>query len=135
MPESNQHLQLVKILIEEISKNVPPDCVGLIQFDSPDSTNHPPETIEGYRPDAYYQFENLLVIGEAKTSDDVDRRHSRDQYEAYLKECASFYGQAFFVITVPLLEKATANNILYNLRKTIPGDYKIIVKGWIGGSV
>ena len=135
MPESSQHLNLVKVLIEEFSKIVPSDCIRLIQFDSPDSSSLPPKIGKGYRPDAYYQFKDLLVVGEAKTSDDVERRHSREQYEAYLKECASFYGQAFFVITVPLLEKASANNILKNLKKTIHGEYRIIVKGWIGGSV
>ena len=133
MPESSQHLKLVKILIDEITKIIPSDCFRLLQTDTPDSLNYPPKTSEGYRPDAYYQFEDLLVIGDAKSRNDVEARHSRAQYESYLKECAGFHGQAFMILVVPLLEQASANNILRNLKKKIPGEYKIIVNGWIEG--
>ena len=135
MPESIQHHQLVQVLKIEVQAIVPPDCWSLIQIDAPDSLNLPPQTNEGYRPDVYYQFEKLLVIGDAKTKNDVETRHSRAQYESYLKECAVFHGQAFMIMAVPLLEQASANNILRNLKKKIPGDYKIIVKGWIGGAL
>lgn len=131
MPESIQHHQLVQILKLEMQAVVPPDRWRLIQIDSPDSLNPPSKTIEKYRPDAYYQFEELLVIGEAKTSNDVEKQHSRAQYESYLRECSNFSGQAILIIVVPLLEQASANNILQNLKKKFLGDYQIIVKGWI----
>ena len=134
MSESIQHHQLVQVLKNEVKSIVPPECWGLVQIDSPDSLNLPPKTVEGYRPDIYYQFDKLLVIGEAKTSNDVERQHSRAQYESYLKECAIFSGQAILIVAVPLLEQASANNILRNLKKKHPGKYQIIVKGWIGGS-
>ena len=135
MPESIQHHQLVQILKKEVQAIVSSDQWGLIQMDSPESSSPPPKTIDGYRPDVYYQFENLLVIGEAKTSNDVETRHSRAQYASYLKECANFDGQAFLIMVVPLLEQASVNNILRNLKKAFSGNYQIIVKGWLGGSL
>ena len=135
MPESIQHQQLVQVLKIEVQAIVPPTCWSLIQIDTPDSLNLPPQTNEGYRPDVYYQFEKLLVIGDAKTENDVETRHSRAQYESFLNECAGFHGQAFMIMIVPLLDQALANNILRNLKKKIPGDYEIMVKGWIGGAL
>jgi hypothetical protein len=95
----------------------------------------PAKTIEGYRPDIYYFFEDLLIIGEAKTADDVERQHSRAQYEAYMKECANFHGKAVLIIAVPWMEHAAANNIVRNLKKKIPGSYTIKILEWIGGVV
>ena len=135
MPESIQHHQLVQALKEQVQMIVPPDCWGLIQTDAPDSLNTPFQTTEGYRPDMYYCFEKLLVIGEAKTSSDIETKHSRAQYESYIKECSRFDGQAFLVLAVPILERASMNNILQNIKKKIPGDYKTVVKGWLGGTL
>lgn len=135
MSESFQHQQLVQLLKKEVVKLIPSGCQGLIQQDSSDSLALPPKTIEGYRPDIYYCFENLLIIGEAKTANDVERQHSRAQYEAYLKECANFHGNAIFILVVPWMERATAHNILRNLRKKVPGNYTIKILEWIGGVV
>ena len=105
-----------------------PSDKWLIQIDSPDSTNYPPKTAEGYRSDVYFQFENLLVIGEAKTSNDVENKRSRAQYASYLKECSRFHGQAFFIMVVPLLEQSSANNILKNLKKKFMVIIKLLSK-------
>jgi len=135
MSESIQHLQLVNALKIEMVSYVPEDCWKLIQIDSPGSVNPPPYTTDGYRPDAYYQFRDLLVIGEAKTANDVDTRHSRAQYESYLKECSRFQGHSRFIMIVPLLSQASAHNILRNMRRVTPGDYAIVVKGWWEGAL
>ena len=135
MPESIQHHKLVRFLTSQVKEIVPTECWSLIQIDSPESLNLTPQTQEGYRPDVYYRFNGLLIIGEAKTAKDVEMQHSRVQYESYLKECSVFEGQAYFLLAVPLLEKATANNILQRMKKQILGDYQIIVKGWIDGLI
>lgn len=135
MAESFQHQQLVQLLKKEVTELIPVGCQGLIQQDTPDSMALPSRTIEGFQPDIYYRFENLLIIGEAKTADDVERLHSRAQYEAYLKECARFQGRAIFIVAVPWLECAAANNIVQRLRKKIPGNYTTKIFEWIEGMV
>ncbi|NJD02289.1 MAG: hypothetical protein FIA99_06765 [Ruminiclostridium sp.] len=135
MSESFQHQQLIQLLRKEVVELIPIGCQGLIQQDSSDSLALPPKTIDGYRPDIYYCFEDLLIIGEAKAAEDVERRHSRAQYEAYLRECASFNGRAILLMAVPWMECATAHNILQNLRKNIPGNYSTKILEWIGGVV
>jgi hypothetical protein len=135
MSESAQHLQLVNLLISKVKKMVPKDHWCIICSDSFGAVCLPPQTEEGYRPDVYYYFEELLIIGEAKTSDDVERIHSRAQYEAYIKKCSIFKGMAWFFVAVPWTERATAFNILQKLRKKYPGNYKICVYEGIGGSI
>ena len=128
MPESIKHYELVKELINEARTEVPQGNWKMILTDSSESSNLPPKTSEGFRPDIYYNFDNLLVIGEAKTSNDIDRQHSRSQYESYLKECSRFNGVAIFILAVPILDGASANNILQKIRKKYPGDYRISIR-------
>lgn len=135
MAESIQHQQLVQLLKREVIGLIPLGCHMLIQQDTPESLAVPVKTIEGHRPDIYYCFEGLLIIGEAKTTDDVERKHSRAQYESYLKECAKFQGKAILIIAVPWMEHATVNNILQNLKKRMPGNYTIKTLEWIEGMV
>jgi hypothetical protein len=133
--ESIQHQLLVKKLFKAFLDVVPSDCRGLIQKDCSESRSLPPPTSQGYRPDMYYCFNRLLIIGEAKTGKDVSRQHSRNQYEAYIKECLCFQGRAYLFLAVPWLEEAEANNILRSFRNTHPGDYKTKVIAWIDGEV
>ena len=133
--ESVQHHRLVKRLYTAFLDIVPLDCHALIQTDCPDSQSLPPLTEERYRPDMYYCFNRILLIGEAKTGKDVSRKHSREQYEAYIRECLRFQGKAYLILAVPWLEEAEANNILRGLRKKYPGDYKTKVITWIDGEI
>lgn len=135
MSESAQHLQLVNLLIGKMKEMISKDHWCLICSDSLGTMCIPPQTQEGYRPDVYYCFEKLMIIGEAKTSDDVERMHSRAQYEAYIKKCSVHNGEAWLLLAVPWTERATALNILQKLKKKHPGDYMIRVYEDIGGSI
>jgi hypothetical protein len=129
MSESTYHHQLVEQIKKSIEDIVPKDCWGLICYDSFSSIVLPPQFLGGYRPDVYYEFGDLLLIGEAKTSKDVEKRHSREQYETYIKACAAFQGYAMLFLAVPWMEQATAHNILGKIKKGYPGKYttKVLV--------
>ena len=71
MSESAQHLQLVNLIIDEVVGMVGEANRCFIMSDAADGYALSPLTEEGYRPDVYYQYQNQLIIGEAKTSDDV----------------------------------------------------------------
>lgn len=74
----------------------------ILQVDSPDSAPHQiPPNIDGSRPDIYgrsrdFQFE---LIGEAKTSSDLDTKHSAKQFSSYLKWCALSEMRTFVLAT------------------------------------
>lgn len=135
MSESAQHLQLVNLIIDEIVNLVGETNRCFIMSDAADGYALSPLTEEGYRPDVYYQYQNCLIIGEAKTSDDVARVHSKMQFESYLKKCSLFHGDAVFLAAVPWTEHTTIYNLLRKLQKRYPGVYKVRIIDGIGGAI
>ena len=135
MSESLQHQQLVKLIIDTTMSIVGKDNTVLIATDAVDGYALPPLTSEGFRPDVHYCYQNVLIIGEAKTSSDIERLHSREQYESYIKKCALFQGEAILLIAVPWMDHATVNNIVKKIAKRYPGNYKIKILDGIGGSI
>ena len=135
MSESAQHQQLVRTIIDDIINEVGSGNTALIATDAVDGFALPPLTSEGFRPDVYYLLNNRLIIGEAKTSDDIDRLHSRSQYESYIKKCSLFQGNATFILAVPWMDHATANNIVRKISKQYPGNYTFKILDGIGGAI
>ena len=135
MGESAQHQQLVRTIIDDIINEVGSGNTALIATDAVDGFALPPLTSEGFRPDVYYLLNNRLIIGEAKTSDDIDRLHSRSQYESYIKKCSLFQGNATFILAVPWMDHATANNIVRKISKQHPGNYTFKILDGIGGAI
>lgn len=127
MSESNTHKKLVELIIEYVGDCVGQDYVCFIESDIDDDRPLPSLTSEGFRPDVIYEYNGLMIIGEAKTSDDVAREHSLAQYASYLKKCALYQGKAEYVMAVPWTEKAMANNVIKKMKKDIPGDYEVKV--------
>lgn len=135
MSESAQHQQLVNKIITEVMKIIGNDNRCFICSDAVDGFALSPLTAEGYRPDVFYQNNDLLIIGEAKTSDDVERLHSKQQYESYVRKCSLFTGQAIFILAVPWMDHAAAHNILGKIQKKYPGEYTCRILDGIGGAI
>ena len=135
MGESAQHFQLVNLIIDEVVSVVGETNRCFVMSDAADGYALPPLTEEGYRPDVYYQYQDSLIIGEAKTSNDVARIHSKLQYESYLKKCSFFKGRAVFLAAVPWTEHAVIHNILRKLRQKYPGTYEVRIIDGIGGAI
>ena len=135
MSESAQHLQLVNLIIDEVISMVGDTNRCFIMSDAADGYSLSPRMEEGYRPDVYYQYQNSLIIGEAKTSDDVASMHSKMQYESYLKKCSLFKGNAVFLVAVPWTEHAAVHNIIRKLCQKYPGTYEIRIIDGIGGAI
>lgn len=115
MGESAKHLELVQRLIDCV-ENIPQIESALIQSDLPDSAEKPTCTIDGFRPDIFYNHRDYMIIGEAKTSFDFDRKHSVQQYLSYYKRCCLFSGKSIFVIAIPWTEHVSVKNLLRRLK-------------------
>lgn len=127
MGESANHRKLVELIIEYVGEKVGCDYACFIQSDVIDEHPLPQLTDEGFRPDVFYEYNGTLIIGEAKTSNDIMREHSIRQYASYLRKCSLYNGSAEFVISVPWTDQATANNILKKIKRDYAGEYKITV--------
>jgi len=117
MGESMQHITIIKDVLKATNEIIPEKFVSLILIDLPESNVKPPQVIDGFRPDIYYCHNNVLVIGEAKTSSDFERKHSKEQYLSFMRTCANYNGTAYLIIGVPWTEYISAKNLLRRMKK------------------
>jgi len=87
MAESRTHQILVERLVQWMQRNISSSDSAVLLVDSPTTAvgNKPP-AISGYNPDVFCRpigGEHVL-IGEAKTAGDIETKHSRDQFRAFL---------------------------------------------------
>lgn len=100
LAESSKHTALVQVIIGYIGREHAE--LGIITDLSGPLYAEKPNRIDGYVPDVYAFDAPLttVVIGEAKTHDDLDTERSRKQMTAFL----SFLGlqqSGIFVLAVP----------------------------------
>ncbi|MBI5119303.1 hypothetical protein HZA56_22775 [Candidatus Poribacteria bacterium] len=100
-----------------------------ILVDLPDRNAYskPPQVGEAI-PDVYAPLHaGGIVIGEAKTSADLENRHTEGQFRTYLKFC-KLNPQSFLVVAVPWPVEALAKDRLkYIKKKENLEDVKTIV--------
>jgi len=129
--ESQLHIDLVKKIYEYACEYIVEDNRCLIETDSSgnSSTIH---VIDNFVPDLFYSFEDLLIIGEAKTELDFDRKHSREQFDAYIKECNLFGEKAMLIVGVPWQLCATAKNYFRRKKKAGELIFSVIIIDELG---
>lgn len=115
MPESASHAKLVSSLVQWIAATYFAGDTGAILVDSPTSNGKPP-VVGGFVPDAFVDAGKIMVIGEAKTWQDVESRHTRDQLCAFLQWCR-LDEQAVLVMAVPWPVTRLAAMILRSLQR------------------
>lgn len=120
MSESEHHRILVRALAREISNDsvwaIPP----IVYCDIQDGTitSDTPPIIGSNRPDVYARDigASLSIIGEAKTSGDIDNRHTFDQLETFFNYLR-VQPKAELWLGVPWLSAGTATRICGHARK------------------
>lgn len=119
MPESNKHTALVETIIKYIGReHAQIAALGIINDLSSPLYAEKPNRIDGFVPDVYAFDAPLttIIIGEAKTRDDLETEHSRQQIVAFL----SFLGHqntGIFILAVPWQIKRRAQGIVSTLRE------------------
>lgn len=117
MGESSDHMKYVDILYTYATAHIPEETAALIMVDLPSSKEKPSRTSGGYIPDLSYQDDKLFVIGEAKTENDIERKHSLAQFENYYFDATLFCGKAILILSVPWLSKCRAKNIMRRIKQ------------------
>lgn len=132
--ESKMHMNLVSVAMDYIQSIIPKEKHSLIQYDSTGEISCI-RLIGGYIPDIYYNFQGLMVIGEAKTADDFSREHSKLQFEAYFNECKIYKGETILVIVVPWNIVPAAKNYFRRIRNKmeLEENNHIFVLNELGG--
>ncbi len=121
MAESETHIYLVRLLYKWICSNLMNNDSGCIYSDLPETSSFskPQKVINQYRPDIFAERGNVLIIGEAKTENDLEAIHSKKQFESYLITCEEFKGESYLIVSVPCFIEPSAKNLLNNLKKKL----------------
>lgn len=128
MPESQYHINLTRLMDKYVQQVLKINS-GYILLDTPEtSLGSKPPLIQGYRPDIYVNPPDRLIIGDAKTAEDWDRRHSHDQYRAYVKECSQYKGHSLFLLAVPWqVERSARARLKYMFLEESQSNLDILV--------
>lgn len=132
MSESIAHRNLVMALMEDISQqawNSGPflyaDSGGLA----------PPPLIGRARPDVYAHFvlQDRAIVGEAKTSRDLESFHTAGQFEAYFEHLSLKAGGEFW-LAVPWESAGTAMRVCTATKARMRCSVPFRVSAWLLGA-
>lgn len=114
--ESEAHKQFVKNAVQYIKRTF-----GLeenqMSIDLGEPGKTPPTVIDGFRADIYVHTSKYIIIGEAKTDNDISNKHTVAQLASYIKEVKTFSQERHIVMSCSWAAYATMRNFLRNFRK------------------
>lgn len=111
MAESFQHKNLVRKIVSYLDTiiNICPD---LIEADLDDYNTRTTRVVGGYYPDVFYRDTEKIIIGEAKTENDLLTPHTEKQISSYISEVLLFPGHKHIIISVPFIVADTLYNYI-----------------------
>jgi len=120
MTESSTHVLLVSELLQWVEHNITPrdDLCILVDSLSSSPDSRPP-SIGGKVPDVYVKSvgsDRVVLIGEAKTSLDVETEHTRDQFRGYLDHLKS-QRVSILLIAVPWHKTRLVQSIVHRVQE------------------
>lgn len=124
MSESQKHFELVNQMREWVIKSFSVEKSLLKTDVIGDGTQKLPT---GYKPDLFYNFNDLTIIGEAKTSFDIERPHSVEQYKSYMKYCSLRGKSSIFIVNVPWTDTFSIKKILKSIKNKNNYVFRIII--------
>ena len=129
MAESAKHIALLTKLLqyvrasasETLHLSVLHDLPGLIGCDKPPK-------LGAYRPDLYATDAptTRVIVGEAKTTLDLETSHSRQQLLSFLRHLALYPGSTL-VVAVPWAARVRAKELLRKLREETNSQHTHLV--------
>lgn len=112
MAESLNHMEYVRRIVRYIPTIAKHYVPTLLFSDLPESQIHPIAMSEGYRPDVFYQDPDMVVIGEAKTINDIENEHTFSQLNSYINEVRYFQKERHIVFCSSVTSFALLKNHL-----------------------
>ena len=126
MGESISHISLVNDIEAYVLEHFVSKDSSCIFIDSPENAkNCVPPIINGYRPDLYVPSfgDKGLIIGEAKTWYDLEKSHTMNQLDAFLRACSDTKN-SIFIFAVPWDRIKLAKMLINKLK--VKNSYKAI---------
>ena len=102
MAESRLHKQFVRSIVSYL-ETIPYCCVDFIEADLDNYNTRTSRVVGGFYPDVFYKDSKTIIIGEAKTENDLINPHTQDQILSYIEEVKLFDGERHIVLCVPFI--------------------------------
>jgi len=111
MSETRQHIELTKAIISYVQEHFGAEDLALLT-DLPGSCDKPPR-VYGFVPDVFANNapQTLVIIGEAKTAQDLATDHSKAQICEFIRFLAA-QSRAVFILAVPWPAAASARQMV-----------------------
>lgn len=118
MPESKAHMDFVRRMVEYASTQISMCEKVMIQADLPEYDGRTPKLIGGYYPDLYHKNSHCIIIGEAKTDNDIENSHTESQLECYIEEVRCYDLPRHIIICSSVLSFALIKNLILRKKRS-----------------
>ena len=110
--ESLSHMAFVKKIADYVS-TIPEDFTrNLLCVELPGEYNRCPKIIGHSIPDVFYNDSNYIIIGEAKTDNDIDQEHTQRQLNDYISEVRTYDADRNIILCTSILGFSRMKNII-----------------------
>lgn len=110
--ESLTHMTFVK-KIADYASTIPGDFTrNLLCVELPGEYNRCPQIIGGSIPDVFYNDSNYIILGEAKTDNDIDQEHTQRQLNDYINEARTYDADRNIVLCTSIMGFSRMKNII-----------------------
>lgn len=114
--ESQAHKDFVQNAIDYIKQNFNV-ADNQIAADLGDVTMLPPKSINGYRADIYVNTPTMIIIGEAKTDNDIYNNHTVAQLSSYVMDVCTYKKERHIVMSCSMAAYPSIRNFIRRFRK------------------
>ena len=109
--ESLSHMTFVKKIADYVS-TIPEDFTrNLLCVELPGEYDRCPQIIGGSIPDVFYNDSNYIILGEAKTDNDIDQEHTQRQLNDYINEARTYDADRNIVLCTSIMGFSRMKNI------------------------
>lgn len=110
--ESITHMTFVKKIADYVS-TIPEDFTrNLLCVELPGEYNRCPQIIGSSIPDVFYNDSNYIILGEAKTDNDIDQEHTQRQLNDYINEARTYDADRNIVLCTSIMGFSRMKNII-----------------------
>lgn len=110
--ESLSHMTFVKKIADYVS-TIPEDFTrNLLCVELPGEYDRCPQIIGGSIPDVFYNDSNYIILGEAKTDNDIDQEHTQRQLNDYINEARTYDADRNIILCTSIMGFSRMKNII-----------------------
>lgn len=110
--ESITHISFVRKIADYVS-TIPENFIrNLLCAELPDECNRCQPIIGGSIPDVFYNDSNYIILGEAKTDNDIDQEHTQRQLNDYICEVRTYDADRNIVLCTSIMGFSRMKNII-----------------------